>query len=155
MSEEDDCRDAGQMTFFFEGYLLRGVLAAKVVSVVGGGRFVFGGKLNWELRAVGGPRAKFSWMPLRKLFAGGPDAPGPGCLIMGVGAADIVTDVEWIVGANIDTEGKLSGAAATGGATGSEPLMFSSQFVVWVWASNVKKPYLFDIVFSGVPFLMN
>ena len=74
---------------------------------------------------------------------------------MGVGAADIVTDVEWIVGANIDTGGKLSGAAATGGATGSEPLMFSSQFVVWVWASNVKKPYLFDIVFSGVPFLMN
>ena len=146
------------MTFFFEGYLLCGVLAAKVGSVVGGGKFgtrLTGRPLNWELRAVGGPRAKFSWIPLRKLFAGGPDAPGPGCLIMGLGAADIVTDVEWIVGANIDTGGKLSGAAATGGATGSEPLMFNSQFVVWVGASKVKNPYLFDIVFSGVPCLIN
>ena len=104
---------------------------------------------------MGGPRAKFSWMPLRKLFAGGPDAPGPGCLIMGLGAADIVTDVEWIVGANIDTGGKLSGAAATGGAAGSEPLMFNSQFVVWVGVSKVTKPYLFAMVFSGVPCLIN
>ena len=74
---------------------------------------------------------------------------------MGVGAADITIDVEWFVGANIDTGGKLGGAAATGGTAGSEPLMFNSQFVVWVGVSKVTKPYWFAMVFSGVPCLIN
>ena len=74
---------------------------------------------------------------------------------MGVGAADTTRDVERLGGANSDTGGKPGGAAATGGAAGSDPLMFNSQFVDWVGVSKVTKPYWFDMVFSDLPCRIN